>query len=36
MQGYASSYNVETLNSVNHELHLKDTKPSIKNKFNNY
>ena len=30
---YASSYNVEILNSFNSELQLKDTKSPIKNKL---
>ena len=33
-KGYASSYNVKTLNSFNSELQLKDTKPTIKKKLN--
>ena len=32
-KGYASSYNVEILNSFNLELQLKDTESSIKNKL---
>ena len=32
-KGYASSYNVEILNSFNPELQLKDTESAIKNKF---
>ena len=31
-KGYASSHNVEILNSVNPELQLKDTESAIKNK----
>ena len=32
-KGYASIYNVEILNSFNHELQLKDTESAIKNKL---
>ena len=32
-KGYASSYNVEILNSFNPELQLKDTESAIKNKL---
>ena len=34
-RGYASTYNVETLNSFNLELQLKDTESIIKNKLIN-
>ena len=33
---YASSYNVEILNSFNPELQLKDTESGIKNKLKKY
>ena len=33
---YASSYNVEILNSFNPELQLKDTESAIKNKLKHY
>ena len=33
-KGYASSYNIKTLNSFNPELQLKDTKPTTKKKLN--
>ena len=32
-EGYASSYNVEKLNSLEPELQLKDTESAIKNKL---
>ena len=32
-EGYANSYNVETFNTFNPELHLKDTESSIKSKL---
>ena len=35
-KGYASSHNVEILNSVNPELQLKDTESAIKNKPENF
>ena len=35
-KGYASSYNVEILNSVNPELQLRDTESGIKNKLKKY
>ena len=35
-KGYASSYNVEILNSFNPELQLKDTESWIKNKLKKY
>ena len=33
VKGYASTYNVETLNSLNPELQLKDIESAIKNKL---
>ena len=35
-KGYASSYNVEILNSFNPELQRKDTESTIKKKTNNF
>ena len=32
-KGFASTYNVEILNSFNPELQLKDTEPAIKSKL---
>ena len=32
-KGYASSHNVEALNSFNLKIELKDTESAIKNKF---
>ena len=32
-KGYASSYNVEIVNSFNHELQLKDIESAIKSKL---
>ena len=32
-KGYASSHNVEVLNSFNLKIELKDTESAIKNKF---
>ena len=35
-KGYASSFNVEILNTFNPQLQLKDTESAIKNKIKSY
>ena len=35
-KGFASTYNVEILNSFNPELQLRDTESTVKNKLKNY